>query len=149
MAYLIDTSVLARLANTADPFFVIAANAIVKLHRRGESLQITAQNLIEFRNMATRLTALNGLGLAVAAAEAKVAAFEAAFAFVAETPDIFPAWKSLVGALGVIGKRVHDARLVAICQVHRLSHLLTFNTAHFIPLASHAASVTIVDPASV
>src|SRR5258706_13250678 len=107
MAYLIDTSVLARLANTADPFFVIAANAIVTLHRRGESLHITAQNLIEFRNMATRPTALNGLGLAVAAAETKAAAFEAAFALVAETPDNFPAGESLVGALGRLGQARH------------------------------------------
>jgi len=43
---------------------------------------------------------------------------------VAETPDIDPAWKALVGALGVIGKQVHDARLVAVCHVHGVTHLL-------------------------
>ena len=50
MAYLVDTSVLARLANTADPFHVVATHAIVELHRRGEALHVTAQNLVEFRN---------------------------------------------------------------------------------------------------
>ena len=42
----------------------------------------------------------------------------------------YPAWKALVNALGVIGKQVHDARLVAVCHVHAVTHLLTFNVAH-------------------
>src|SRR5947209_10002820 len=106
MAHLVDTSVLARLANTADPLNPVAERAVVELHRRGEVLHVTAQNLVEFRNVATRPAAVNGLGLPVADAEAKAAAFEAAFPLLAETPDIFPAWKALVGAVGVIGKQV-------------------------------------------
>lgn len=149
MAHLIDTSILARLANTADAFHAVAAQAVVELHRRGEILHITPQNLIEFRNMATRPTAVNGLGLAVADAEVKAAAFEATFPLLVETPDIFPAWKVLVGALGVVGKQVHDARLVAVCHVHGLSHLLTFNVGHFARLAAFGPGVTVVDPASV
>jgi len=31
------------------------------------------------------------------------------FRLLPDTPDIYRAWKTLVGALGVIGKRVHDA----------------------------------------
>jgi hypothetical protein len=71
MAYLVGTSVLARLANTADPFHSVAAQAVLELHRRGEVLHITPQNLVEFRNMATRPKAVNGLGLAAVDAEAK------------------------------------------------------------------------------
>ena len=54
MAILADTSLLARLANTADPMFQVAEHAMDELHKRGEVLHITAQNLVEFRNMATR-----------------------------------------------------------------------------------------------
>ena len=54
MAHLVDTSVLSRLANMADARFSIAARAVAELHGRGEVLHITSQNLIEFRNMATR-----------------------------------------------------------------------------------------------
>lgn len=50
MACLIDTSVLARLANSADAQYPTADRAVVELHKRGEVLHITAQNLIEFRN---------------------------------------------------------------------------------------------------
>ena len=67
MAFLADTSLLGRLANLTDPQFPVANNAIMELHRRGEVIYITAQNLVEFHNMATRPTAVNGLGLTAAA----------------------------------------------------------------------------------
>ena len=62
MACLVDTSILARLANTADPFHAVATKAVVELHRTGETLVVAPQNLIEFRNVATRPKAMNGLG---------------------------------------------------------------------------------------
>jgi predicted nucleic acid-binding protein len=149
VATLVDTSVLGRLANRADTAHPVAVAAIAELHRRGEVLHVTPQNLIEFRNFATRPAAANRLGLPAATAEGLAANFEAAFALLAETPDIYPAWKALVGALGVIGKQVHDARLVAVCHAHRVSHLLTFNVAHFTRLTGFGPAVVVVDPASV
>ena len=149
MAHLVDTSVLARLANTADPFHAVATRAVLELHRCREVLHITPQNLVEFRNMATRPTAVNGLGLSAVDAEAKAAVFEATFPLLVETPDIYPAWKGLVGALGIIGKQVHDARLVAVCHVHAETHQLTFNVSHFVRMAGYGPGVIVVDPASV
>jgi predicted nucleic acid-binding protein len=149
VTYLVDTSLLARLANTADAFHAVAARAVVELHRRGEALHIAPQNLIEFRSAATRPVALDGLGLAAVDAEAKAAVFEATFPLLVETPAIDPAWKALVEALGVVGMQVHDARLVAICHVHRVTHLLTFNVAHFSRLAGFGPGVVVVDPGSV
>src|SRR5438270_7426136 len=149
MAHLLDTSILARLANTADPFYAVAAHAVLELHRVAEVLHLTAQNLIEFRNLATRPKALNGLGLSAVDAEAKAAVFEGTFPLLAETSDIYPAWKALVGALGVIGKQVHDARLVAVCHVHAVTHLLTFNVSHFVRMAVFGPGVVVVDSASV
>jgi predicted nucleic acid-binding protein len=149
MAYLIDTSVLARLANTADAQYAVADRAVMELHRRGEVLNITPQNLVEFRNLATRPKAVNGLGLSAADAEAKAAVFEATFPLLAETPDIYPAWKALVAALSIIGKRVHDARLVAVCHVHAVKHVLTFNVSHFSGMAGLGPGIVVVDPATV
>src|ERR1700756_909684 len=90
MAYLIDTNVLARLANKRDAQHAVASQAVVELHRRGEVLHVTPQVLVEFRNMATRPIALNGLGLSTVDAEAQAAGFEATFPLLAETPDIYP-----------------------------------------------------------
>ena len=100
MAILVDTSVLGRLANRADVGHPVAKAAVAELHRRGEVLYITAQNLIEFRNFATRPVSANGLGLAAPAVEALAATFEAAFPLLEDTRDIYPAWKALCGALG-------------------------------------------------
>ena len=149
MAYLTDTTILARLANASDTQHADAARAVLELHRRGEVLNITPQVLVEFRNVATRPIAVNGLGLSIVDAEALAVTFEARFPLLAETPDIYPAWKSLVGALGVVGKRVHDARLVAVCHVHGVTHLLTFNVAHFVSMAAFGPGVVVVNPASV
>lgn len=149
MAILIDTSVLGRLANRADVSHPVATAAIAELHRRGEVLHITSQNLVEFRNFATRPVTANGLGLAASAAEGLAATFEAAFPLLDETPDIYPTWKALVGALGVVGKQVHDARLVAVCHVHGVTHILSFNVSHFARLAGFGPGVDLIDPTTV
>jgi hypothetical protein len=87
--------------------------------------------------------------LSPAESEAQAAGFEASFPLLADTPDIYPAWKALVGALGVIAKQVHDARLVAVCHAHRVTHLLTINVSDFVRLAGFGPGVVVVDPASV
>jgi hypothetical protein len=149
VTYLLDTSILTRLANVADARYALADRAVVELHRRGEVLHITPQVLVEFRNVATRPAALNGLGLSTVDTEAQAAGFEATFALLPDTPLIYPAWKALVGTLDVIGKQVHDARLVAVCHVNAVTHLLTFNVAHFIRMAAYGPGLVVVDPASV
>ncbi|MGI8979373.1 MAG: type II toxin-antitoxin system VapC family toxin [Pirellulaceae bacterium] len=146
MSYLVDTSVLVRLANQQDASYGIAWGAVTELHRRGEVLHIASQNLVEFLNVATRPLANNGLGLSPADAHKQLVQFESTFPLLAETVDIHPAWKTLVSVLGVIGKQVHDARLVAICRVHGVSQVLTFNTAHFARLGTAGPTITAVHP---
>ena len=149
MAYLIDTTILARLANAADAQHAVAARAVLELHRRGEILNVTPQVMIEFRNVATRPVAVNGLGLSIVDAESQAATFEVRFPLLVDTPDVYPDWKTLVAALDVIGKQVHDARLVAVCHVHGVTHVLTFNFSHFARLAGFGPGVVVVDPANV
>ncbi len=149
MAFLLDTSILMRLANINDAQHAAAARAVLELHRRNETLHITPQILIEFRNVATRPKSANGAGLPIVEAETHAAAFEAKFPLLTENPDIFVAWKALVGSVGIIGKQVHDARLIAVCHAHAVTHLLTFNVAHFGRMAAFGPGVVVVDPANV
>jgi predicted nucleic acid-binding protein len=149
MPILLDTSILVRLANRADAQYVVADAAVAELFLRNERVCITAQNLVEFRNVATRPFAANGLGMSVADSQAKATEFEALFSLRPETPDIIPAWKAIVDAGQVIGKQVHDARLVAVCQVHGVTHLLTFNLTHFTTLAAFVSGLVIADPANI
>ena len=149
MAYLIDTSVLARLANASDARRAIADRAVKELHRRGETMHVTPQVLVEFWNVASRPVAVNGLGLSAVDTEVQVAGFEAVFPLLPDSPNIYQAWRALVVGLGVIGKQVHDARIVAVCHVHNVAHLLTFDVAHFSRMAGFGPGVVVVDPASV
>jgi hypothetical protein len=148
MAFLLDASILGRLANQADHLHAITKAAIATLHRRGERLHVTAQNMIEFHNFATRPVGANGLGLDAQAAGIG-AIFETSFSLLDETPDIYPAWKSVVGVLAVLGKQVHNARLVAVCHVHSVTHLLTFNIPHFARFAGIGPGIVVVDPSNV
>ena len=149
MTCLVDTSILLRLSNMRDPQYPVADRSVTALHRQGETLHITAQVLVEFRNSATRPVAVNGLGISVSEVERLSDGFEITFPLLPETPDIFPAWKALVQSAGVTGKQVHDARLAAVCHVHQVSHVLTFNVRHFTQFASYGPGLTIVDPNSV
>jgi predicted nucleic acid-binding protein len=148
MAFLLDTNILARLASAGDARYAVTTRAVATLHRRGEVLHITPQNLIEFRALATRPVAVNGLGFAAVDAEAKAADFEAEFPLLPDVPAVYPAWKLLVETLGVIGRQVHDARLVAVCHAHGVTHLLTYDVAHFRRLTAFGPAVTVVDPAT-
>ena len=49
----------------------------------------------------------------------------------------------------VPGKQMHDARLVAACHAHGVTHLLTFNVPHFARMASFGSGITVLDPAAV
>lgn len=149
MRILLDASVLVRLANTGDTQHATADAATRKLTARGEALVITPQAVIEFRAVATRPAAVNGLGLTAAECEAKVAGFEAEYPHLEDSPLVYPAWTGIVHALGVIGKTVHDARLVAVCHVHGVTHLLTFNVRHFTTLAAAPPGLGVLDPVTV
>lgn len=149
MSNLVDTSLLLRLANPSDALFATTANVVKELHRQNEILHIAPQNLVEFRGSATRPIEVNGLGLSSEQAKFQSEEFEATFSLLPETPAIFPAWKVLVEAAGVTGKQVHDARLIATCQIYGITHILTFNVRHFTRMAAFVPGLVIVDPAGI
>ena len=53
------------------------------------------------------------------------------FPLLPETPAVFDEWLRLVKKHRVIGKQVHDSKLVAMRNTHQVDRLLTFNTADF------------------
>lgn len=150
MAILLDTNILGRLANTGDVMHNVTALAVGTLELRGETLYIAPQVLIEFRNFATRpIKPNNGLGLSATEASKLATQFEAMFSLLPDTPDIYPTWRAIVDGLGIIGKTVHDARLVAVCHVHGVSQVLTFNVNHFTTLSKFGRGIVVLDPRGV
>lgn len=145
MNYLVDTNILLRSSQRTHPMSAIADNAVSTLLTQGEILCVVPQNLIEFWAVATRPLVSNGLELTIEQAQKEIAQLKTVLKLLPDTPDIFNEWEKLVIQHQVIGKPTHDARLVAAMNVHKLTHLLTFNTNDF----KRFTSITAVDPSSI
>jgi predicted nucleic acid-binding protein len=132
MRVLIDTGVLLRLLDRADPLHLPIRQALRDLRSRGDVPVTSAQNIAEFWNVCTRpASARGGYGLSVGEAERRLRVLERLFPVLTENSGCYPLWRNLVVAHGVQGVQVHDARLVALMQAHGISRILTLNVADF------------------
>ena len=146
MAYLVDTNVFIRLASRNDPLRQVCLNALRKLRSRNEVLCYTPQVLGEFWSVCTRPpTSAGGLGLSVEATEMKARVIERYFVLLPDNQETLREWRRLVVVYSVMGKVVHDAKLVASMNVHGVTNLLTFNDEHF----KRYPTIIVVNPANV
>ncbi|HXU36858.1 MAG TPA: type II toxin-antitoxin system VapC family toxin [Blastocatellia bacterium] len=144
MSYAIDTNILARSIEEAHPMHQIASEAVETLVSSEELVCIFPQVLYEFWVIATRPREQNGLGMSAAEAELQCVTFERIFTMMPDVPSIYAEWKSLVSQHEVMGKKAHDARIVAAMKVHNVSHLLTFNSDDF---KRFQGIITVTEPA--
>ena len=145
VTYLIDTNIWLRTVQRESPHHALAVDALAALLGRGDAVCITAQNVIEFWSVATRPAAANGMGWSVQMVQEEIGQIQAQFPLLDETADVFGHWVSLVTAAQVIGRRVHDARLVAVMLTHGITHLLTFNHHDF----RQFPMITVITPGDV
>jgi predicted nucleic acid-binding protein len=129
--YLLDTNVLLRMSDRTSPVNLLAGRATATLLRQRARVFITSQNIIEFWVVATRPAQVNGLGWSVEQTRTEIEQILNQFPQLEETPQIFHHWFNLVTSYQLQGKRVHDARLVAVMLAHGVTHLLTFNPDDF------------------
>jgi predicted nucleic acid-binding protein len=144
MSFLINTNVLLRSIQNNHPMHEASVYAIQSLLQQ-EEISIVCQNLIEFWAVATRPINANGLGLDVVTTTHKLAQLKTFFTLQPDTPDIFFEWEKLVFKYQVVGKQVHDTRLVAAMIAHRITHLLTFNVDDF----KRFSEIEVVDPRNI
>ena len=144
MSILLDTNILARLAQDTSPLHAMAKSSVDAWESHGESLHIVPQNLYEFWVICTRPVGSphNGLGLTVMQAEAERSRALSLFKFLPDTGTVYTEWERLVVSKQVKGKKAHDARLVAAMMAHGITHLLTFNLPDF----SRYGNIQLVDP---
>jgi predicted nucleic acid-binding protein len=143
--YLLDTNVLLRSSDPNSPLQGLADLSVARLLGGNNQLYVTSQNIIEFWVVATRPVAVNGLGWSVEQTRVEVEQILDQFPQLEETPQIFPYWFNLVTTYQLQGKRVHDARLVAVMLAHGVTHLLTFNTADF----SSIGEIEVIHPQAI
>lgn len=129
--YLLDTNILLRVVQLEAPTHIMAVEAVASLLEKDEAVFITAQNLIEFWAVATRSVEVNGLGWPPAVTAGEIQQLRQQIPMLEDQSGIFVNWLELFTQHAVLGKQVHDARLVATMLTHNVTHLLTFNGADF------------------
>jgi predicted nucleic acid-binding protein len=140
--YLLDTNVVIRLCNPCDVKHDLATNTVSFLLAQGDECFLTSQILVEFWVVATRPVEVNGLGWTVEQTRSTINQLLNRFPLLEESSDIFANWLDLVTTNKVMGKRTHDARIVAVMLSHEVTHLLTFNPRDFVVIPN----IVIVNP---
>lgn len=140
--YLLDTNVVMRFCNPSDVQHELATDAISRLLMQSDECLLVTQVIIEFWVVATRPTQVNGLGWTVEQTRSTIDQLLDRFLFLEESPQIFPNWLNLVTTNRVMGKRTHDARIIAAMLANEITHLLTFNPSDFAGISS----ITIIHP---
>ena len=148
MAYLRDTGILLRLINLRDSNHAEVENAVDSLIIRQEELLIATQNLAELWNVATRPIANNGLALLpVAVLQLYEDTIEPICSVVAELEAVHTIFRQLLTKYDVVGKQVHDARLVAMMLAWKIENVLTLNDRDF--RRYEPEGITVVTPADI
>lgn len=85
----------------------------------------------------------NGLGMPIDWVHQRTQIYQSLYQVIPEPPEMLAAWTNLVAKYQITGFRVHDVRYVAMMQLCRISHLMTYNVKHY-----QRFPITIVDPAA-
>lgn len=139
-----DTNILLRSAEPAHPTHSIAVNAVKTLLANDDRVCLIPQNLIEFWNVATRPIDKNGFGWTPAKTDVEISRLESLLTVLPDSQAIYREWRKVVLDNSVLGKQVHDARIVAAMNVYQITKLLTFNTKDF----RRFGHIKLVDPAT-
>jgi predicted nucleic acid-binding protein len=131
MLVLLDSNILLRWLEPADPDSGLVVAAVERLLLNSDSLCYTSQNLGEFWNVLTRPASRNGYGLTAAQAHLRARSIESRIELLPDTPAVHLEWRRLLVAHDVCGSQVHDARLAAAMHIHGVKRILTFNTRDF------------------
>ena len=137
-----DTNILLRSAEPAHPTHQQAVNAVKTLLANGDRVCLIPQNLIEFWNVATRPVDKNGFGWSPIKTDVEISRLESLLTVLPGSQAIYREWRKVVLDNSVLGKQVHDARIVAAMNVHQITKLLTFNLNDF----KRFVHITLIDP---
>ena len=130
-AYLIDSNILLRWVKPDDRDHATVATAIDSILLDGGVLCYTSQNLAEFWNTCTRPKERNGYGLSPEETGNRAKYFEDRLRLLPDSLEAHREWRLLLVTYRISGVQVHDARLVAVMQVHGVDRILTFNVKDF------------------
>lgn len=130
-SWLLDTNLLVRSFDASAAQHHDALNAVAFLVSRNDVVLVSNQSIFEFWAVATRPVAKNGLGLSSSEAATRVDEILSDFTNLPDPWNIVTEWRCLVETYKVLSIKAHDIRLAACVRLHRVDHILTFNTDDF------------------
>lgn len=128
---LIDTNILLAATNNRHPGFEGAKRLFGLAIGAGVHLALCGQIVREYMVVATRPVEVNGLGLTAKDALKNIAWFRGQSIFLDETEQVSKKLLELIQTKGVLGKRIHDAYLVALMHEYTIPFLVTANGGDF------------------
>jgi predicted nucleic acid-binding protein len=142
MKILLDTNILLRLSEANHPHHAAAIAAVRKLSTEGHVFCIASQTIGEFLAVATRAIPDRGLGMSQKDADTQLSKLITAIEVLYDSAAVMAELRRLVIAHNVVGKSVHDTRLVASMISYGVKDILTFNKADFVRFTS----IQVLDP---
>ncbi|MEX2171712.1 MAG: hypothetical protein WD851_20505 [Pirellulales bacterium] len=139
---LADTNLTLRMVERDHVDHQVAMSSVRSLRERSYAPAIVPQVVYEFWVVATRPKENNGLGMAASEAIMELDELLPLFRLLRDERSIYEHWFELVARNAIVGKRAHDARIVAAMLRHQISYVLTFNSQDFF----RYAGVQVVDP---
>lgn len=126
----IDTNILVYATIVGAPFHNQARQALQTSWDNEDTLWISRQILREYAMVVTRpQTFMQPLKSEVAIQQLQ--SFMTQFQIADDNAGVTTQWLNLIKTIGVNGKQVHDANIVATILAYNISHLLTHNMADF------------------
>jgi predicted nucleic acid-binding protein len=141
----LDTNILLRLSELSHPHHPIAVQSLRRLAAAGHTFCIASQTVSEFLAVATRSAADRGLGMDPTSAEAELDKLISSLDTLYDSPATLLESRKLLVAHQVIGKSVHDAKLVAAMKANGINDILTFNGRDFI----WYSGINVIEPSGV
>lgn len=143
--YLLDTNILLRASDAGSDKQRLAQGAFEAVIAQGDTCLLTSQVIAEYYSVITRPISSNGFGWDTERGKLERDLWIARFSFLEETAEIFPRWIDLIDRFKITGRRIFDLRLLAVMQVYKTSHLLTFDVDDFPGLPG----ITVVHPSQI
>jgi predicted nucleic acid-binding protein len=141
--WFIDTNILIFANLPTHPLQAVAAARLLALATAGAELWVSRQVLREYVAGMTRPRTFTG-STTTAALVADVQRFQRTFRVAEDNAAITAGLLSLMSAVTVIGRQVHDANIVATMLDHSIPNLLTDNTADFARFGTYITVVPLV-----
>jgi len=127
----VDTNVLVSATDRGRRHHQRALRLFAEVARHGGHLAWSGQVVREYLVVATRPLEVNGLGLSPEKALANVERFSPHLRLLEEGPNTVAMLQLLVARHSLMGRRIHDAGLVAAMVAHQLSLCVSDDATDF------------------